>query len=308
MLLTNQDRCYGCFFGSVVGDALGGPVEFKVRDKFEKVVDMNLYNFNLGLEPGSWTDDTSMMLCLSKSLIDYPEYNAKDTLIRYSKWFRNGYMSSTSNCIDIGKTTATSIRDFELNGMLISSLDKDQYSGNGSIMRLTPIPILYSNKSINYCIEQAGKSSLSTHSSKLCIESCKLLGFIIHNLINGVTKKDLIIKLKEFNTITELQSICNSDFLNKSIKDIESSGYVISTLESALYSFYKFDTFKESVLFAVNLGNDSDTVGCVTGIISGAYYGIRKIPIEWIKTLKKQNLLWGTIDALMEVKYHENDK
>jgi ADP-ribosyl-[dinitrogen reductase] hydrolase len=299
-------RASGCFFGSIVGDALGGPVEFKSRESLNKtpVTDMNLFNNNFGnsLPPGSWTDDTSMMLCLAVSLINgNGVLDPLDTLLRYQDWYENGYMSVNGECFDIGNTTRKSIENFK--GYNLESITDDM-CGNGSIMRLNPIPIycVLNNMSIQDCISMAGKSSKTTHNNKLCIDSCRLLSCILYNLLDGVHKDNLITKwqkdIEKKSTDHRLNNIYNGKFLQMSRDQISSSGYSVDTLEAALYSFYKFDNYQDSVLHAVNLGSDSDTVACVTGMICGAYYGIKGVPEKWISNLKKSNLLVETLNKL----------
>lgn len=303
-----ESRAAGCFFGSIIGDALGGPVEFKARKKLDEcpVTDMNLVNNNFGnsLPPGSWTDDTSMMLCLAASLINGKGVlDPLDTLLRYQDWYRSGYMSVNGTCFDIGNSTRKSIEDFQ-NYYNLESITGDDMCGNGSIMRLNPIPIYYAlkNKSVQDCMFIAGKSSKTTHNNKLCIDSCRLLACILYNLLNGVHKDDLIKKWQKdivCNTLDHrLDNIYNGKFLEMSRDQISSTGYTVDTLEAALYSFYKFDNYHDSVLYAVNLGDDSDTVACITGMICGAYYGISGVPEKWINKLQKKNLLVEMFDKL----------
>lgn len=317
-----ESRAAGCFFGSIVGDALGGPVEFKSRESLNKtpVIDMNLVNnnFNKPLPPGSWTDDTSMMLCLAESLINGKgTLNPLNTLLRYQDWYKNGYMSVNDECFDIGNTTRKSIEDFQ-NYYNLESITNDDMCGNGSIMRLNPIPIYCAlNKvSVQDCMFMAGKSSKTTHNNKLCIDSCKLLSCILYNLLIGIYKDDLVKKFQNDMGVTppynearretaidhRLDDIYSGKFLKKTRDQINSSGYAVDTLEAALYSFYKFDNFSDSVLYAVNLGSDSDTVACVTGMICGAYYGISSIPEKWINKLQKKELLIDTFVKLKELK------
>jgi ADP-ribosyl-[dinitrogen reductase] hydrolase len=304
-----ESRVAGCFFGSIVGDALGGPVEFKSRKslKDNPVIDMNLVNinFNKPLPPGSWTDDTSMMLCLSMSLIKSDGIlDPLDTLIRYHDWYKNGYMSVNGECFDIGISTQSAIVSFEKNFNLEAKTDPDM-CGNGSIMRLTPIPIycILNNVSIKYAMIMAGDSSKTTHNNKLCIDSCKLLCSILYNLLNGVSKENLKNAWQSDIPVIEhrLHDIWNGEFLNKHKSQINSTGYSVDTLEAALYSFYKFENYHDSVLYAINLGSDSDTIGCVTGMICGAYYGIKNIPEKWINTLQKKELLIDIYNKLKSV-------
>jgi ADP-ribosylglycohydrolase len=309
MKISIQDRCYGSYFGSIVGDALFGPVEFKTRKYCDEnpVIEMNLHNFNFGVPPGFWTDDTSMCLCLAQSLIENNGINQKDQMDKYSNWFRKGYMSSKDNvCIDIGKGTANSILQYERSGETISSMNQDRYSGNGSIMRLTPIPIFYRNKTLKECLDACVKSSETTHPAIKCKIGCKILGSIIYNILHGVKKEDLLEQLRKDipeEEILKLEEnifldIYSGSFLNKSREQIHSTGYVAHTLEAALYSFFKHNNYKDTILFVGNLGDDTDTVACVAGQITGAYYGIYDIPKEWIQKLVKQELLWKVIDDL----------
>lgn len=303
-----RDRCYGSFFGAAVSDALGGPVEFKSRRYCDEnpVKDMDLINFNFGVPPGTWTDDTSMCLCLAQSLIECGEINQSDQLKKYSDWFRRGYMSSKDNvCIDIGKCTANSILDYERNGTIKSNLTNDRYSGNGSIMRLTPIPIFYINKPLTQVLDACVKSSETTHPAIKCIIGCKILGNILYNILRGMKKENLLEQLRKDISIDEIKcdeniflDIYSGSFLNKTRDEIHSSGYVAHSLEAALYSFFKHTNFKDTILYSVNLGNDSDTVACITGQLTGAYYGIQSIPQNWIQKLVKQELLWNVIDNL----------
>ncbi len=297
-----KSKCYGCFFGGIVGDALGAPVEFETRDTFPLVDDMNNFNFNFGLQAGGWTDDTSMTLCLAQSIIDCKTIDKQDNLEKYSRWYRHGYMSSKDYCFDIGAQTKYSILSYTQHKTIICPLSERKHSGNGGIMRISPVPIFYHKKKIQYCINACEESSITTHSSKICRDSAKYIGCILHLLINGITRDKVIKKAQKYFKRSELCSeildIYDGKYLVKERKDISSSGYVIHTLEASLYSFFKFDTFEESLLFSVNLGDDADTVGCVTGMICGAYYGINTIPKKWLDTLHKKELLQCVIDNL----------
>lgn len=309
-----EDKCKGLYYGSIIGDALGGPVEFRKRGSFPEVTDMNLFNSSLGLKPGGWTDDTSMMLCIANSLIENKgAINQKDVLQKYCDWFRNGYMSSMDYCVDIGKQTTKSLMDFEQHGTLMSKSSGDEYAGNGSIMRLAAIPIAFRNVTANECIEACKQSSETTHSSKICMDSCKLLGCILFELIHLDSDiphdKDSYIAIVQKHFSKDelhpaLHSIYDGDFLRKYMRYITSSGYVVHTLEAALYCFYTTDTFKSAVLKAVNLGDDSDTVGCVTGQIAGAYYGYSHLKMtvpSWLTKLSKKRTLNDICKRLISI-------
>ncbi len=303
MQVTKRERQFGCFFGGIVGDSLGGPVEFQGRDTFEPVTDL-MHNWNFNLASGSFTDDTSMMLCLAQSLIDNNGVlNKRDNLEKYFKWYNSGYMSVNNVCFDIGKGTQMSVRNFHSSGVTTSICsDKSRFSGNGSIMRLNPVPI--KAKSESECINNAVFSSETTHSSIICLDACKYMSLFIYYILQGIEKDKLIDKCKEYfigiELCEEMQGIYNATYKTKSRDDLSSSGYVINTLECALYSFFKFDNYNETVLWVVNLGDDADTVACVTGQIAGAYYGILEIKESWITGLQKQELLWQVARDLID--------
>ena len=308
MSIELKKKQYGLFFGSIIGDALGAPVEFKPRDTFPEVTDMNLdnFNFDIDLKAGCWTDDTSMMLCLSQSLIDKNgQMVLKDQLTKYLEWFRNGYMSVIDHCFDIGIGTSNALRSFEDNPELLISnnTDAQEYSGNGSLMRISPIPIVY-HKDLKLCLKNAETSSISTHPSPICISACKIQTCILYLILNNIKKKDLMIEMRKNISISEvskeLYDIYNGIFLQKTRKDLISDGYVKNSLEVALYSFFKFDNFKDSVLFVVNLGGDTDTNACICGQICGAYYGYFELSINWLGKLKKPEVLLKVIDNLVK--------
>jgi ADP-ribosyl-[dinitrogen reductase] hydrolase len=314
--ISIQDRCYGSFFGAAVGDALMSSIEFKSRRfcQGNPITDMDKYNHNFDLPPGFWTDDTSMCLCLAQSLIDNNgKINQFDQVEKYTAWFRHGYMSSNDVCFDIGRSTRNSILQFEKTGNYISIFDLDKFSGNGGIMRLTPIMIAFRNKSIQECMIACEQSSKTTHSSKIAIDAAKILGSIIYNIYQNVQKENLLEQLHvdiDVNDIHDsLLDIYTGRFINKTEEEIETSGYSVHTLEAALYSFFKFDNYTDSILYVGNLGNDTDTVACVTGQICGAYYGIYNIRTDWIQKLAKQELLWQVIDDLYSLdaplQFHE---
>lgn len=273
--MTNvEDRIRGCMFGLAIGDALGAPVEFKERDTFPIVKDyLPIEHYNL--PPGSWTDDTSMALCLAQSLIDCGEFDAEDQLLKYTAWYKSGYMSVNGQCFDIGNTTRMAIESFTDTSCTISPYSGSDYSGNGSIMRLAPIPIFYRKDDYIILRDKARKSSETTHSSNLCKAACLDLAKTIYRYLNGHAKNTVV-----DSTVKELPR-----------RRIRSTGFVIDTLQAAYWSFMSTDSFEECVLTAVNLGDDADTIGAIAGSIAGAYYGYNSIPDRFIDGLQKADLI-----------------
>lgn len=259
--MTNRDRAIGALVGLAVGDALGTSVEFKERDTYEPVTTLR-GGGAFRLQPGEWTDDTSMALALSDSLIENNgEVNAMDLLRRFTDWYENGTYSTTGRCFDIGTTTREALLNFKRFGLTVAP-DQDHLSGNGSIMRLAPAAIVH-HRSYDDAVRVSIDQSVPTHNSTKCRDACEELALIISAGIRG-----------------------EDQGLNQRIKDIprdqiSSSGYVLDTLVAAQWAVLNTSTFDDAVLLAANLGDDADTVAAVTGQIAGSLYGYSAIREEW---------------------------
>ena len=274
-----EDRIKGALLGLACGDAVGTTLEFEVRGSFEPITDM-VGGGPFGLEPGQWTDDTSMALCLAQSLVCKKMFDPADQMNRYCNWYQQGYMSSNGECFDIGITVSSALRKYLETKEPFSGAIDEYSSGNGSIMRLAPIPIFYHND-YDSCIKYAGESSRTTHGSEECIDSCKLFASLIFNAFRATDKSQIFENNKYKPYCEKVRSIAALDFLSLSYDQINGSGYVVDSLESALWCFMNASTFEESILLAANLGNDADTTAAVCGQISGAYYGVESIPKKW---------------------------
>jgi len=284
----NLDQFRGCLIGLAVGDALGTTVEFEKPGNFEPITDM-VGGGPFDLKPGQWTDDTSMALCLAESLIECNGFNPVDQMERYVQWWRNGYLSSTGHCFDIGNTTAGSLIRFEQTHQPYCGTTSPHSAGNGSLMRLAPIPMFY-YKDENLALQMARDSSRTTHGAQTCLDCCMFCCQIIVNILNGESDKQQLKNLYCSETTTlEYRQLMYSlrDIEQKNPPHIKGSGYVIKTLEAALWGFYKFDSFEEGCLAVVNLGDDADTTAAVYGQIAGAYYGERAIPDKWREKITK---------------------
>lgn len=277
-----EDRIIGALVGLACGDAVGTTLEFKKKGTFEPIQDM-VGGGPFNLEKGQWTDDTSMALCLAHSLLRTRSFDPIDQMNRYCNWYNYGYMSSNGECFDIGVTVSDALRKYlETGDPFSGSIDRFS-SGNGSIMRLAPIPIYYFGD-IDACIKAAGESSRTTHGSMLCIDSCKLFGYLIHKAFSA-SSKDEIFENIPGNFCVELHSIANFSFKNLDYEELTGSGYVIESLISALWCFYHGHNFKDSILLAANIGNDADTTAAICGQIAGAYYGYSEIPKDWRESI-----------------------
>jgi ADP-ribosyl-[dinitrogen reductase] hydrolase len=290
-----KERFYGSIIGGIVGDAYGSPYEFKERDTYTITPNME-YNTNFKLEAGSYTDDTSMMMCLMNSLYEKDGFDHNDQMDKYHKWRMNGYMSVNGRCFDIGRTCSMAIGEYLL-AQRLGNFDPEKYygldyelsSGNGSIMRLTPIPIFFYNSETE-TRKYSRLSSKVTHASIECLESSELMGRILFQIFNGTDKKDLFLPKESFSS-KKVQDLSQATFLHKKRKDIHTTGYVIHTLEAALWSFMNTSNYKDGLYVLAKMGKDVDTVLCVYGQIAGAYYGYKNIPENLVFGLQNQDEL-----------------
>jgi ADP-ribosyl-[dinitrogen reductase] hydrolase len=285
--MDKVERYRGCLLGLAAGDAVGTTLEFQPPSTFKPIHDM-IGGGPFSLKPGQWTDDTSMALCLAESLIEKQGFDPVDQLERYVRWYREGHLSSIGSCFDIGGTIASALRKFEKTRDPYCGSTNAHTAGNGSIMRLAPVPLFYAADSLQ-SIAKSGDSSRTTHGAATCVDACRYMGGLIAGAVNGLSKEKLLSKRycpvpgnwTDDPLVPEIDEIAAGSFKRKEPPAARGSGYVVKSLEAALWAFYKTDTFRDGCLMAVNLGDDADTTGAVYGQIAGAYYGEEGIPDNW---------------------------
>lgn len=289
------DKYKGCLVGLAVGDALGTTMEFRPPGSFPPVTDM-VGGGVFHLEPGQWTDDTSMALCLAESLLALKGFDPVDQMERYKKWMREGYMSSTGECFDIGNATREAILLHERTGEGYCGSDNPDAAGNGSIMRLAPIPMYYAEQPRPAMI-YAAASSRTTHAAAECVDACKLFAAYIMAALKGWPKERLLDSaafdewLGTEPLMPRIEAVRKGSYRFSEPPNIKGSGYVVKSLEAALWAFAKSSSFEEGALLAVNLGDDADTTGAVYGQLAGAYYGYQGIPQHWLHKLAMREMI-----------------
>ena len=304
------ERYYGSLLGLAVGDALGAHLESKKPGSFKPVNDI-IGGGPFNLCPGEWTDDTSMALCLASSLISIGRFDPVDQLSRYLDWLENGFMSCKRYGFGVGRTTKNSLLTFKKTYASFCGPTESNTAGNGSLMRLSPIPLAF-RKDPRRAIELSGDSSRTTHQAIECIDSCRFFSGLIVGILLGKSKQEILSRLYcpinkywLYNQLTtEVKKVAEGSFKKKEPPAIKGSGYVVESLEAALWAFYKSSTFEEGCLKAVNLGNDSDTTGAIYGQLAGAYYGRQNIPQKWLDKLAHYN----TIHNIAENLYYLSEK
>ncbi len=239
-----------------MGDAVGTRVEFQPRGSFVPVTDM-LGGGPFELEPGQWTDDTSMALCLASSLLERGGFDAADQMQRYRNWYEHGYMSSTGTCFDIGTTVRQALERYKTSADPFSGVADPKSAGNGCLMRLAPIPMFYFSepeRALHFCAE----SSRTTHGALECLEASRLFGHMLLLALSGSSKTEILLGNAPMMESASLRAIAGGAYQRKTIEEICGSGYVVESLEAALWCFWKTETYEQAVLLATNLGDDAD--------------------------------------------------
>ena len=295
-----KDRFRGCLLGLACGDAVGTTLEFKPRGTFEPVRDMN-GGGPFHLRAGEWTDDTSMALCLATSLIEKQGFDPDDQMERYWRWYQEGYLSSNGRCFDIGNTVRLALLRYHATGDPYAGSSDPMSAGNGSIMRLAPVVMYYffDGDSIWH---YAAESSRTTHAAEECLDACRLLAEILSLALRGENKETCLLTTSPEQLSTpKIQAIAVGEYRTKSIQQIKGSGYVVQSLEAALWCFDQTNTFEEAILAAANLGDDADTTAAICGQVAGAFYSEAGIPDHWLEKLVMREEITRLADELHHV-------
>ena len=317
--LRQKERLFGGILGLAVGDALGVPVEFQSRELLRRnpVTGMQGYG-TYKQPPGTWSDDTSLMLCLVDSLAHTQivtdgkplrwQPNYPDIMQRFLLWFDKAEYTAHDEVFDVGIATRHALQCYRKGADPIEcGGTSEQDNGNGSLMRILPLAF-YLRSFCEWDLSKAKKSfdiihnvSSLTHAHQRSRIACGLYLSIAKNLESYEdTKLAIKVGLESAkpwyaeNYAKELKHyarIFDSDFADLPEEKIRSSGYVVDTLEAALWCLLNTDNYKDCVLKAVNLGEDTDTVAAVAGGLAGIYYGVEDIPEEWLKQLARREYI-----------------
>ena len=282
--MTSRDRFLGILMGLAVGDAVGTTAEFEPRGSFTPITDI-VGGGPFRLRPGQWTDDTSMALCLASSLVEKGGFDAKDQMQRYVKWHEEGYWSSTGGFVDIGTATSAALDRFKETGNPVAGSTDPHSAGNGSLMRLAPVPMFFAG-GIEKAVHHSAESSRTTHGAAECIDACRLCGGILARALRGAGKEEVLMAdAPTFRGEPKIADIARGSYRSKDQRAIKGSGYVVESLEAALWCFDQTESYDAAVLRAANLGDDADTTAAVCGQVAGAFYGVHGIREGWLEKL-----------------------
>lgn len=273
-------RIYDAVIGLIVGDAFGVPYEFKPRYTFTVNPEMTGYG-TYNQPKGTWSDDSSMTLATIAAFYDGDEnLYASDVADYFLKWLYDAYFTPFQETFDVGGRTKLALNYYAENGSFL--FDNDIMSnGNGSLMRILPVAFAK-----NYSDALIDEISSITHPHEISLSCCRIYAHLIRYILEnpGCTKVDLIARLNcdnfKENNIINVERV-----LFGTIDDILSDGYVVNSLEAALWSFFNRGSYQASIITAVSLGYDTDTIAAITGGIAGLYYGYDNIPKQWINNI-----------------------
>lgn len=275
-----KEKLRSAIYGFAVGDALGVPYEFKARDNFRCV---GMIGGGSHCQPvGTWSDDTSMILATMKSLAkNNGKIDPEDMMNNFIFWAKLGEFTPWGNCFDIGNATARALRKAEHSKDWTTWGNTEEFSnGNGSLMRILPFAFLPYNE------QEIDMASALTHNTSRCKFACETYVKICQDIIND-----------KFNELDPRYEIIRS--IKRS--DIRSTGYVIDSLIAALWSFLTSDSYDECVLAAVNLGDDTDTIGALAGGLAGLHWGFDNIPSDWVKKLAAKDQIDQIVNEFAKI-------
>lgn len=279
---TLCDRARGALLGLAVGDALGTTLEFKPRDSYRPLDDL-VGGGPFRLKAGEWTDDSSMALALGESLLAYDPFDEKDLMQRFCAWADMGEYSHNGRCFDIGITVSGALARFRKSGIPIAGSIDPQSAGNGSLMRLAPVPIRFAFDP-EMLEEVARRQSRTTHGAEEAVEACAAYAGLIAEAIRG-RGKDEVLSPRPWPGPERVAAAMRMETIRWNREYVRGSGYVIHSIEAALWAVGNAGSYREAVLLAANLGEDADTTAAIAGQLAGALWGASGIPAEWLTRL-----------------------
>ena len=307
---ATRTRYRGTLLGLATGDALGTTLEFRPPGTFTPIDDM-IGGGPFHLSPGEWTDDTSMALCLAESLIECRGFDAIDQLERYVRWRDDGHLSSNGRCFDVGTTVDAALARFERTREPWCGSEAPHTAGNGSLMRLAPVVLAHAHDP-TLAVRRAADSSRTTHAAREAVDACRWFAILLLRALDPHATKEVILApdfsaaerraLAAVPLAPRIAEITAGSFAVKHPPDVTGEGYVVRSIEAALWAFHRSDSFRDGALLAVNLGDDADTTGAIYGQIAGAFHGERGIPAEWRAKLALREEIESFADSLLELR------
>lgn len=288
--------------GHAIGDAMGMPTEFCIRERLIENPVLEMIGSNKTGQPaGSWTDDTSMEIATIASIIEKGKFDYSDIMSKWCDWLNKSEYTANGEVFDVGRTCLRACRNYS-NGIdpVKCGLSDLNSNGNGSLMRILPVALYaYSKKlSKEEIINLSDDVSSLTHDHDISKIACYMYVRFIMNLLSGMSKEEAYKFLKnddysmyDKESLLKYDRLIKNDISKFELDDINSTGYVVDTWECVLWILLRSNNYKETIIAATNIGNDTDTIGAIAGSMAGIIYGLDSFPKKWLSTLKKKDYL-----------------
>ncbi|MEI7832697.1 MAG: ADP-ribosylglycohydrolase family protein [bacterium] len=308
--MEQSQRLAGGIWGAIVGDALGVPVEFTSREerRHDPVTGMRGYGTH-NQPSGTWSDDSSLLLCTVEALTG--EYSPAHLAELFLAWKEQGYMTPHGSVFDIGIATRAAISRIK-QGVAPEEAGGagERDNGNGSLMRILPVALCYADAPVEEMLGIAHRVSSLTHRHPRSQLACGLYCLMAKALLEGKEPQDayqyMIAQGQQHYAAAPFTSesrhfarLFSGSIAEVPEAEIASSGYVVHTLEASIWCLLRNSSYEETVLKAVNLGDDTDTTGCVAGGLAGVYWSIEGIPMEWLEAIETKEFFRDYIDPFV---------
>jgi ADP-ribosyl-[dinitrogen reductase] hydrolase len=292
--IAKRDRILGGLWGSLVGDALGVPVEFRSRAEIQRQPVTGMREYGTHHQPkGTWSDDGALLLCTVDSLV-HARFDTQDMGRRFVGWMNNALWSATGVVFDIGGATSDALMRVASGTPAEEAGGQDERSnGNGSLMRIIPVALRFADEPLETFSQRIERVSAITHGHDRSKMACVFFSLVVRRLLEGLQPEAALEAAREeFKSLyrgspefARFSHHLSDDFGAMAEEEIASTGYVLHTLHAALWCLLTTDRYQDCALKAVNLGGDTDTTGCVAGGLAGVAYGIQSIPPDWAAQL-----------------------
>lgn len=311
MDLANKIR--SSIFGAILGDAMGVPIEYTSRHENSLCSVKNLLGYGRFDHPvGTWSDDSSIILCTTESLCS--GYDLNHLAETYCKWLFEGYWTALGYVFDAGLTTCLALDRLHSEGSVsCCGCDSEDDNGNGSLMRMLPAALFFHNNNFDDFMEKIHDISSLTHSHPRTIIGCGLYSLLVLELITNNNKEEAlrsaVSKTLEYynrfdqykNELCHYMRIFSLELLSLNENEIHSSGYIVETLEAAIWCFIKNDSTYQILHSATNLGLETDTTGTVAGGLAGMVYNLDDVPQEIIQSLARKREIENLIRKFSDI-------
>lgn len=306
-------KIFDGLMGFIVGDAMGVPTEFCMREKLMQNPVTKMIGYGSHPVPaGSWSDDTSMTLALVDSITDEKGIDYDDIMKNFVSWVNEAKYTPGDEVFDMGRTCLRAIRKYtEGETPIECGLKGMESNGNGSLMRILPLVyyIHYKNiKDEKEIVRLVNDISSLTHGHEISKLGCYIYVRYTLLLLEGMDKFEAYEKIKELDysyysseSVEVYNRILNDKIYNLSLDEIKSSGYVVDTLEAAIWVLLNTNNYKMAIIGAINLGNDTDTIGAICGSMAGIIYGLYDIPEDWLNTIIRKEYIYSLLNQFERV-------